>query len=72
MPRMTGLQLVERLRAQNFGGKIMVLSAHLTDAEINAYEALNVNMMMTNPFDFDELQAAVAVLNRKASVLAEA
>ena len=31
MPRMTGLQLVRRLRAQNFGGKILVLSAHLAD-----------------------------------------
>jgi DNA-binding response OmpR family regulator len=72
MPRMTGLQLVERLRAQNFGGKIMVLSAHLTDEDIDAYEALSVDMMMTKPFDFDELQGAVAVLNRKTSVLAEA
>jgi hypothetical protein len=27
-------------------------------------------MMMTKPFDFDELQDAMAVLNRKGSVLA--
>jgi hypothetical protein len=27
---------------------------------------------MTKPFDFDELQEAMAVLNKKASVLAEA
>src|SRR6266571_8059978 len=38
MPRMTGLQLVRRLRAQNFGGKILVLSAHLADEDIRAYE----------------------------------
>jgi len=72
MPRMTGLQLVRRLRAQNFGGKILVLSAHLSDENIRAYEELSVDMMMTKPFDFDELQQAVAVLNKKASVLAEA
>ena len=72
MPRMTGLQFVSRLRDQNFAGKIMVLSGHLSDDDIRAYEKLNVDMMMTKPFDFDELQRAVAILNRKASVLAEA
>ena len=72
MPRMTGLQLVRRLRAQNFGGKILVLSAHLADEDIRAYEELSVDMMMSKPFDFDELQQAMAVLNKKASVLAEA
>ncbi len=72
MPRMTGLQLVRRLRAQNFAGKILVLSAHLSDEDIRAYEELNVDMMMSKPFDFDELQQAMAVLNKKASVLAVA
>ena len=72
MPRMTGLQLVRRLRAKNFGGKILVLSAHLSDEDIRAYEELSVDMMMSKPFDFDELQQALAVLNKKASVLAEA
>ena len=72
MPRMTGLQLVCRLREQNFGGKILVLSAHLSDEDIRAYEELRVDMMMSKPFDFDELQQAMAVLNKKPSVLAEA
>ena len=72
MPRMTGLQLVRRLRAQNFAGKILVVSGHLSDEDIRAYEELSVDMMMSKPFDFDELQQAMAVLNRKASVLAEA
>ena len=72
MPRMTGLQLVRQLRAQNFGGKILVLSAHLSDEDIRAYEELSVDMMMSKPFDFDELQQAMAVLNKKASVLAKA
>ncbi len=72
MPRMGGLQLVRQLRAQNFGGKILVLSAHLSDEDIRAYEELSVDMMMSKPFDFDELQQAMAVLNKKASVLAQA
>jgi CheY-like chemotaxis protein len=37
MPRVTGLELVRRLRTKNFGGKILVLSAHLTDEEIRSY-----------------------------------
>ncbi|MFZ3375230.1 MAG: response regulator [Chthoniobacterales bacterium] len=70
MPNMTGLQLVHRLRAHNFGGKILVLSAHLSDEDIRAYEELSVDMMMSKPFDVDDLQRAMAVLNRKSSVLA--
>ena len=72
MPRMTGLELVRRLKQKSFDGKILVLSAHLADEEIRAYEELNVDMMMTKPFDFDELQEAMAVLNKKASVLTAA
>src|SRR5262249_10970254 len=72
MPRMTGLELVRQLRAQNFGGKILVLSAHLTEENKRAYEEQGVDMMMSKPFDFDELQQAMAVLNKKASVLAKA
>jgi DNA-binding response OmpR family regulator len=72
MPRMTGLQFVRQLRAQDFGGKILVLSAYLSDEDIRAYEELSVDMMMSKPFDFDELQQAMAVLDKKASVLAQA
>jgi CheY-like chemotaxis protein len=65
MPIMTGLQLVHRLRAHNFSGKILVLSGHLSDEDIRAYEKLSVDMMMSKPFDFDELQQALPVLNKK-------
>src|SRR4051812_46997194 len=67
MPRMTGLELVRRLRAKNFVGKILVLSAHLSDDVIHAYDELKVDMMMTKPFDFEELQEAMAILERKPS-----
>jgi two-component system response regulator PilR (NtrC family) len=72
MPRMTGLQLVRELRARTFGGKILVLSAHLSDEDIQAYEDLGVDMMMSKPFDFEELQQAMAVLDQKTSVLSQA
>jgi len=72
MAPIDGLELVRRLRAQNFAGKIMVQSGYLSEEVTNAYEELEVDMMMTKPFDFDELQDAMAVLNKKPSVLAEA
>ena len=73
MPGMTGLELVRQLRAKkDFLAKILVLSAYLGDEDIRAYEALNVDMMMSKPFDFDELQQAMAVLDKKPSALATA
>jgi CheY-like chemotaxis protein len=72
MPRMNGLELVRRLRARNYGGKILVLSAHLSDEDIRAYEELAVDMMMSKPFDFEEIQNAVAILTKGASVAAAA
>lgn len=68
MPRVSGLDLVRRLRTRKFDGKILVLSAHLSDEDIRAYEELEVDMMMSKPFDFEELQSAVAVITRGASV----
>ncbi len=72
MPRMTGLELVRQLRTKNFLGKVFVLSAYLSDEDIQAYEQLGVDMMMSKPFDFEELQQAMAVLDKKPSVLASA
>ncbi len=72
MPRVGGLDLVRRLRARNFEGKILVLSAHLSDEDIRAYEELEVDMMMSKPFDFEEIQEAVALVTRGASVAVEA
>ncbi len=72
MPRMGGLELVRRLRMRKFEGKIMVLSAHLSDEDIQAYEELGVDMMMSKPFDFEEIQNAVVVLTKGASVAAAA
>jgi DNA-binding response OmpR family regulator len=72
MPHMNGLEMVRQLRTKNFGGKILVLSAYLSDDDIQAYEQLNVDMMMSKPFDFEELQQAMAILDRKPSVLATA
>ena len=72
MPGMNGLELVRQLRTKTFAGKILVLSAYLADEDIQAYERLGVDMMMSKPFDFEELQQAMSVLDKKPSVLAKA
>jgi DNA-binding response OmpR family regulator len=64
MPRMNGVELVKRLRDTAFRGKIVVLSAHLSAANVAAYAALGVDMMVPKPFDVHELRAAITRLGR--------
>ncbi len=59
MPRMSGLDLVRRLRQENFSGKIIVLSAHLTEENCRAYTELGVDGMLPKPFDIHQLRAEV-------------
>ena len=67
MPRMNGVDLVRRLRVRKFAGKIIVLSAYLTKENIQAYEELQVDMMLAKPFDVGELQLAMDLLTKKSS-----
>ena len=59
MPTLDGLQLVAKLRAAKFPGKIIVLSAHLTSANEQAYHAFGVDHILHKPFDIGSLRAAV-------------
>jgi CheY-like chemotaxis protein len=59
MPGVDGLELVRRLRKQKFGGKIVVLSAHLSDDKIQDYARLAVDEMLHKPFDVHELRRAI-------------
>ena len=72
IPRVNGLELVRRLRVREFPGKIIVLSAHLTDENIRAYEELKVDMFLAKPFDVEELQLAMNLLTKKPSAPANA
>jgi hypothetical protein len=56
------------LRAASFSFSQLISRTKI----IQAYEDLRVDMMKSKPFDFDELQQAMTVLDKKASVLAEA
>lgn len=59
MPRMTGVELVRRLRDTAFHGKILVLSAHLSRENRAAFNALRVDGMMPKPFDLYQLRALI-------------
>jgi DNA-binding response OmpR family regulator len=62
MPGLTGIELVQQLRAESFRGKIMVLSAHLSPENRIAYDALAVDAMVSKPFDVHELRATITRL----------
>jgi CheY-like chemotaxis protein len=62
MPRMSGLELVRRLRETGYNGKILVLSAHLSHRNRAAYDSLRVNAMLPKPFDVDALRQVIAEL----------
>jgi CheY-like chemotaxis protein len=59
MPKVDGLELVRRLREQKFGGKIVVLSAHLSQEKMQAYTDLAVDQMLHKPFDVHALSRAI-------------
>lgn len=62
MPRVTGLELVRRLRETPFSGKILVLSAHLSVENRAAYSALRVDGMIPKPFDLYQLRTVVRAM----------
>jgi CheY-like chemotaxis protein len=49
MPRMNGLELVRRLRALNFSGKIVVFSSELSERVTQDYHDLRVDRMLMKP-----------------------
>jgi two-component system response regulator (stage 0 sporulation protein F) len=59
MPHLTGIELVSEIRRRGIGGKIIIVSAHLSSEVREAYERLNVHVMFSKPFDIDMLRSAV-------------
>jgi CheY-like chemotaxis protein len=59
MPKLNGLELVRRLRQQNFAGKIVVVSAHLSPEMQETYKGLRVDGMLPKPFNVDDLRVLV-------------
>jgi YesN/AraC family two-component response regulator len=62
MPRSGGLELVKKLRQRKYTGKIVVLSAYLSPENIGTYEELDVDEVVSKPFDSAELREVIAGL----------
>jgi CheY-like chemotaxis protein len=60
MPVSGGMELVKKLRARKYRGKIVVLSGHLSPANIGTYEELAVDEVVSKPFSPDELRDVIA------------
>lgn len=59
MPHLTGVELVQEIRKRGIGGKIMVLSAHLSPEIREAYERMDVRVILDKPFDIHDLRSAL-------------
>lgn len=62
MPEAGGLELVRKLRQRNYRGKIVVLSGHLSPANIGTYEDLEIDEVLSKPYDSAELRETVDYL----------
>jgi DNA-binding response OmpR family regulator len=62
MPQLSGVELVRALRERSFGGKIMVLSGHLTPENREAFTQMNVDAILDKPFDNYELRNRLELL----------
>ena len=56
MPHATGLELVRYLRANGFGGKIIVVSGSLTTELEALYRAKQVDKILQKPFTMERLR----------------
>jgi len=59
MPHLTGVELVQEMRKRGIGGKVMVLSAHLSPEIREAYEQMDVHVILDKPFDIQDLRSAL-------------
>lgn len=59
MPRMSGLEFASQLRGRSYQGKVVVLSAHLSQQTRAAYDSLGIDAVMRKPFDVDALRKTI-------------
>jgi YesN/AraC family two-component response regulator len=62
MPQSGGLELVRKLRRQNYRGKVIVLSGHLSPENIGIYEDLEIDEVLSKPCEMAELREIVEFL----------
>lgn len=69
MPRMNGIELVRRLRGAGYHGKVIVLSAHLSQHNRTLYDSLGVEAMLPKPFDVNTLRITIDELFQDPATL---
>ena len=59
MPNLTGVELVQEIRKRGIEGKIIVVSANLSAEVCDAYQRMDVSLMLSKPFDVRQLRSAI-------------
>jgi CheY-like chemotaxis protein len=59
MPGLSGIALVEALRASSYPGRIVILSAYLTHENEARYKELAVDQIISKPFNIERLRLAL-------------
>ena len=62
MPDLSGVELVREIRERGIATKIMILSDELSPEIRDAYEQMNVHMILSKPFGMEELRLAAYLL----------
>ena len=68
MPQSGGLDLVRQLRQRQYKGKIVVLSGHLSPANIGVYEELEIDEVVCKPVLSEDLNHIVGNLEEDLSL----
>ena len=68
MPQSGGLDLVRQLRQRKYKGKIVVLSGHLSPANIGVYEELGIDEVVCKPVSSEDLNHIVGNLEEDLSL----
>jgi DNA-binding response OmpR family regulator len=64
MPRMSGLDVLRRLREEGSETPILIVSAHREVETLNQAENLGANACVAKPIDFEDLLSRIATLTK--------
>jgi len=59
MPGMNGIEVLGRLRAEHFGGKVLMISSSWSEAVLDRAHELEVAGVVSKPFGLGQLEQAV-------------
>ncbi|MFT3868706.1 MAG: transporter substrate-binding domain-containing protein [Nibricoccus sp.] len=62
MPQMDGIDLIKRLRALPFKGRIVVMSGRVSDENLRVLQELKVDRLLPKPFNTEQFNATVGTL----------